>query len=212
MVFCNPGFVFSRRNCSLFLNLLHNDLLTPHTTNSNAPVIWNPHLLHPRHGGDIHSVWVWKPVKFPDTGAKILSEVPVPGYPAVQTKEPCVESAVIARLSYINPLDRPSRACLRRENVTPVAASYANNLCQMFTLPSGAKVRPLTNQMWIPRSYAKKLAWFLDGSKLPAHFLPWTTSSRLKIRLRSESECSSRPSGNTSWWIWGSWHFLILFL
>ena len=26
----------------------------------------SPHL-HPCHGGDIHSVWVWKPVNFPDT-------------------------------------------------------------------------------------------------------------------------------------------------
>ena len=28
-----------------------------------------------------------------------------------------------------------------------------NNLCQMFKLPSGMKMRPLTNQMWIPGSY-----------------------------------------------------------
>ena len=30
-------------------------------------------------------------VKFPDTGAKILSEVPAPWYSVVQTKDPCVE-------------------------------------------------------------------------------------------------------------------------
>ena len=37
---------------------------------------------------------LWQPVKFSDTGAKILSEVPAPWYSAVQTKVPCVESAV----------------------------------------------------------------------------------------------------------------------
>ena len=43
-------------------------------------------------------VWVWKSVKFPDTGAKILSEVPANWYSAEQTKVPCVESAVTAFL------------------------------------------------------------------------------------------------------------------
>ena len=46
----------------------------------------------------IHSVRVWKPVKFPDTRAKILSEVPASWYSAVQTKVPCVELAVTAFL------------------------------------------------------------------------------------------------------------------
>ena len=55
---------------------------------------------HPTPGkvGGVHSVWVWKPVKFPDTGEKILSEVSAPWYSAVQTKVPCVESAVTAFL------------------------------------------------------------------------------------------------------------------
>ena len=30
----------------------------------------------PGHGGDIHSVWVWKPVKFLDTGGKYWVKSP----------------------------------------------------------------------------------------------------------------------------------------
>ena len=50
----------------------------------------------------LSSVWLWKPVKFPDTGAKILSEVPAPWYSTVQTKVPSVESAVTAFLKYFH--------------------------------------------------------------------------------------------------------------
>ena len=53
---------------------------------------------NPGHGEDIHSLWLWKPLKFPAPGAKILSEVPAPWYSAAQTKVPCVESAVTAFL------------------------------------------------------------------------------------------------------------------
>ena len=60
----------------------------------------------------------------------------------------------------LNLLARPWRAIPNEANT---AVSYANNLCQMFKLPSGVKMRPLTNQMWIPHSYltcwAKKWKW-----------------------------------------------------
>ena len=117
---------------------------------ANAPVIWNPRTPHPGHCWDVHSVWVWKPVKFPDTGAKVLSEVHIPGYSAVQTKVPC--------------------------------ALDGNNLCQMFKLPSGMKMRPLTNQMWIPCSSPD----LLHGKEV-------------KVSVHQ---------GNTSWWIWDDYlHF-----
>ena len=64
---------------------------------TDAPVIWNPRTLQPGYGEGWFTQWVWKPVKFPDTGAKMLSEVPALGYSAVQTV--CVESAVTAFLS-----------------------------------------------------------------------------------------------------------------
>ena len=104
---------------------------------SCTPVIWNPSPPHPPQTcGDILSVWVWKPVKFPDTGVKIQSEAPTPGYSAVQTKVPCVELAVTAFL-------KSSQQILIKEE--KVNASYAKKLCQMFKLPSGAKMWPPTN-------------------------------------------------------------------
>ena len=60
---------------------------------------------------------------------------------------------------FLNPLAR-HWAFLREENVN---ANYANNLHQMFKLPSGMK----------------KLAWSSDSSKSSAHSLPQMTSSRL---------------------------------
>ena len=56
---------------------------------SNAPVIWSPTL---------GMTGTFNPVKFPATGAKILSEIPSSRYSAVQSKVPCVESAVTAFL------------------------------------------------------------------------------------------------------------------
>ena len=87
----------------------------------------------PGHGGDIHSVWVWKPVKFLNTEAKILSEVPAPWYSAVHTKVPCVESAVTAFLKSshqtLSISKRRQRGSLRKQPPRiNVAASYTNIL------------------------------------------------------------------------------------
>ena len=75
-------------------------------------------------------------------------------------------------------LVRPWRALLNENNV---AASYENNLCQMFKLPSGVKMRSLTIQMWISRTSP--------------------------IVLGEEMKVSAQPAsqGNTSWWIWGDY-------
>ena len=51
----------------------------------NVPVIWPP-----GHGGDSWSVECESQWSSPDTGAKILSEAPAPGYLVVQTKVLCV--------------------------------------------------------------------------------------------------------------------------
>ena len=73
---------------------------------------------------------------------------------------------------------RPWRAFLKEENVN---ASYANNLCQMFKLPSDhwqINVNPPLIREEV-------------RLKLSAHSFPRTSSIRLKIRLRrSESEWS----------------------
>ena len=110
--------------------------------------------------------------------------VPTPWYSAVQLNQvPCVESAVTA---FLNALTRPWRAFLKEENVN---VSYANNLCQMFKLPSGAKMWPLTS--------VKKFAWFSDGLKSPAPSLSQTTSSRLKIRLKNWKWVFTPPPNET---------------
>ena len=56
--------------------------------------------LHPGHGGDIHSSVNVEASEVPRP--KILSEVPVPWYPVVQSKAPCVKSAVTAFLKSPN--------------------------------------------------------------------------------------------------------------
>ena len=64
---------------------------------------------------ELSLVWLWKPVKFPDTaGAKILNEVPAPWYSTVQTKLPFVESAVTAFLKYFH---RNWIAFLKEDNI-----------------------------------------------------------------------------------------------
>ena len=89
-----------KRNTTVLLVSLDsaNTLKVEGYTTSLCTSHLNPTPPHPGHGGNIHSEWVRKPVKFPDTEAKILSEVPAPWYSAVQTKVSCVESAVTAFL------------------------------------------------------------------------------------------------------------------
>ena len=140
----------------------------------------------PGPGGEIHSVWVWKPVKFPDTGAKILRKVHAPWYSAVQTKVPSVESAVTA---FLKSSQQTLKSISKEENVN---TSYANNLCQMFKLPKMAQKcehwqifkceSPLICEEVSLIQMARSRLLTPSGQ---------TTLSRLKVRLqRSESECS----------------------
>ena len=88
---------------------------------------------HPGHGGDIHSVWVWKPVKFPDTGQKYWVKSAPLGTRCTNQSLLCRISWTWQPFSFLNPLTRHWRAFLKEENVN---SSYPTNLCQMFKLPS----------------------------------------------------------------------------
>ena len=129
--------------------------------------------------GDIHSTLVWKPVKFLDTRAKILSEVPVPWYSAVQTKVPCAESAVTAFF-------KSPRQTLKSisTNTAVLAVSYTNNLFQMFKLPIKWRENATTDKLTVNPP-----------------LIPRPVGQR---SLKTSIHCASQ--GNTSWWIWGVDH------
>ena len=119
-----------------------------------------------------------KPVKFPDTGTKILSEVPTPGYSAITSQSlVCIESAVTAFLKSPHHTLKSISIKWRQHGRT----SYSNNLCQMFKLPSGVKMQLPTNQIWMPRS---------------------------SPGLLGEASIHPSPLGKTNWWIWSDYpHF-----
>ena len=118
----------------------------------NAPVIWNPAPpFHPGHGGDIYSVWVWKPVKFPDTGQKYwVKSLPLPLGTQLYKPKSHVWGIGCDCLSLIprQILKSISKWRLWLWVTQIIYVKCSNNL------PSGAKMRQLTNEMWTPRSLA----------------------------------------------------------
>ena len=161
----------------------------------------HPHL-HPGHGRDIHSVWVWKPMKILVTGAKILSEVPAPWYSVVQTKVPCVEPAVTAFLKSCHQI---LKSISKRRNVN---ASYINNLCQMFKLLSGMKSDHCD---WQIKSEPPSQPWrsLPDFQMARSRLLPpspgWLWAVWKSVYKEVKVSVHSAPQGNTSWWIRGDY-------